>query len=655
MEDGPYFKGIMDVFQESLILFGQRGVILGVNTSFCQLLGWEREQLEGLTPDYHFVPEDQRGRLYTWMGNAQALQNPLDLEFLSRDGKRLAVTLEPSWLTAKEGTDALAVLVGMQEETSNRRKAYLADSLLENLDQAVISTSVVGIVRSWNRAAEKIYGIEKSKAIGKPVKQIVPQERVEELHSWLEKMYASGKPSHRKTSNVRANGDLFAADMSICPIFSDSGSILGICLIVRDISQESALEMRFRRMEKELLENQRAKSLADITSGIATANNNILQVLSGQVSGLLATLPSSDSLYPRLEHIDQAVNKLVNFNKNLIEFTRGGQAMYENGNLEVTNPGEVLRSVVEICRDTFPPTITIIEKFSKASLPLAIDSTELKQLVMNLMSNARDALPKGGVIELVLEKADIGDRGEILKIPVSPGDYMMIQVKDNGEGVAPKMLSRLFDPMSSTKGAEKGHGFGLYYVRNIVKKRKGYIEAIPGIPRGTTFEVYLPVSAPKETKSPSQSQGTLERGNETVLLVDDEELIISMGESILKSLGYQVIVAHNGLEAVQTVEKRRADIDVVVMDVIMPKMDGLEALRKIKQRAADLPVVISTGFADIAPMGDIKKAGADQILLKPYKIDDLASMLKEVFKKKYSGDGDSDDELVLLDPDEWNE
>ncbi len=653
MEEGPYFKGIIDVFQESLVLFGQRGVILGANASFSRLVGWQQEELEGQTPDYPFIPDDQRNRLYTWMGDAQALQNPLNIELLRNDDTRIPVTFEPSWLSARDGTDALAVLVGTQEEISQRRKAYLADSILENIDQAVISTSVVGIVRSWNRMAEKMYGIEKENAIGKPVKQIVPSERVEELHSWLEKMYASGLPSHRKTTHVRANGDLFAVDMSISPIVSDSGSILGICLIVRDISHESAIETRYKRMEKELLEAQRAKSLADITSGIATANNNILQVLSGEVSGLLATVPGTDTLYPRLEHIDKAVNKLINFNKNLIEFTRGGQAMYENGDREVTNPGEVLRSVVEICRGTFPPTITIVEKFTDSTLPLSIDSTELKQLVMNLMTNARDALPKGGVIELVLEKADIGERGEILKIPVSPGDYMLIQIKDNGEGVSPKMLSRLFDPMSSTKGSDKGHGFGLYYVRNIVRKRKGYIEAIPGIPRGTTFEVYLPVSTPKDVKSTSKSQAVLERGAETVLLVDDEELIISMGESILKSLGYKVIIAHNGLEAVQTVDSRRDEIDAVVMDVIMPKMDGLEALRKIKQRFSNLPVVISTGFADIAPMTDIKKAGADQILLKPYKIDDLAAMLKEIFKKKHAAREESDEELVLLDPSEW--
>lgn len=380
-----------------------------------------------------------------------------------------------------------------------------------------------------------------------------------------------------------------------------------------------------KKMEEALARSQKMEAIGTLAGGIAHDFNNLLMGIQGH-SSLIAV--DSEPSHPHAVHaaaIDKHVKSAANLTRQLLGFVRGGK--YE---IKPININELLESSAEMFGRTHKE-IRIQTKTAPGPLVVEADKQQIEQVLLNIYINALQAMPGGGDLFLNTQLVDF-DEENFRTYQLSPGNYVKISVTDTGVGIGEDILQKVFDPFFTTKEKSRGTGLGLASAYGIIKNHGGAITVYSEVGRGTTFNLYLPLSQ-RKTEVETTKAIKLVGGKETILLVDDEKMIIEVGKAILERLGYRVITAENGEAALAEILQENSKIDLVILDLVMPGIDGGATFDRIRQISPTLPVLLSSGYSINGQAADILERGCNGFIQKPFDINTLDKKIRSVLQR----------------------
>ena len=392
---------------------------------------------------------------------------------------------------------------------------------------------------------------------------------------------------------------------------------------------ERKVEERTRQvkeLQKQYQQAQKLESIGTLAGGIAHNFNNLLMGIQGNASLMLAETNSGHPYFEKLKTIQKLVRNGSRLTRQLLGYAREGR--YEIKAIS-------LNQLVRETSDTFSTTrkeISIHQELADDLYAIEADQGQIEQVFLNLYVNAAEAMPQGGKLLLKTMNVTHEDMKDKCYKP-KQGNYVLFSLTDTGVGMDRKTMERIFEPFFTSRGLGKGTGLGLASVYGTVKAHGGYIDVYSEKGHGATFEIYLPAIG-MNLKKEKNAATDLMKGRETVLLVDDEDVVADVGEQMLRKLGYEVLVAMSGKEAIEYYEPKRDKIDMVILDMIMPGMNGGEVYDRIKEINPHAKILLSSGYSIDGQAADILKRGCDGFIQKPFSMEVLSGRIRKILEKR---------------------
>lgn len=498
------------------------------------------------------------------------------------------------------------------------RFAWLA-AVVEYTDDAIITKNMDGVILSWNKGAERLFGYREEEVLGKPVTILIPAELLSEEGQFLQKLSQGEHIDHYETVRLAKDGSHKNVSLTVSPIMSKSGEVIGASKIARDITLR-------KQLEAQLLQSQRMEAIGQLAGGVAHDFNNILQVIMGYGSIMLMDENLDDEQKEKIENILVSADKASQLTKSLLAFSRKQVMKIKKANLN-TIVLHIQKFLVRIIGEDVQLKLIVNEP----ELPVCVDSGQVDQVLINLATNARDAMPKGGLLTIETTIKDIDEHVEHAHGIIAPGRYACITVSDTGNGMDKETSAKIFEPFFTTKDVGKGTGLGMAIVHGIVKQHNGYITAYSEPGHGTTFKVYLPLAeAGQVTDEEKVAQAMPRRGTETILLAEDDETVRELEASLLKNFGYEVISAVDGQDAVEKFIANRESIKLILMDVIMPRKNGKEVYAEISQLQPGVKVLFASGYTAEFIQNRGAWGESVNLLMKPVQPMELLRTVREI-------------------------
>jgi PAS domain S-box-containing protein len=391
-----------------------------------------------------------------------------------------------------------------------------------------------------------------------------------------------------------------------------------VLAVARDVSER-------RQLQEQLLQSQKMEAIGQLAGGVAHDFNNILMVVMGLADMLLADDQLAEPHKTKVAQIMSSADKAAQLTSRLLSFSRK-----QTVHLRMTDLYGLITNMQRFLERIIGEDIQLQTSVPDQSLYLNLDAGQIEQVLLNLVTNARDAMPKGGTVRIEAAAQEVEHCFVDVDGPTKPGRYAVVSVSDGGVGMDDKTRQKIFEPFYTTKDPGKGTGLGLSIVYGIVKQHQGFINVYsePGL--GTTFRIYLPMTAAEPAQAAGERLLPARGGNETILVAEDEQALRQLMEAILSGYGYRVLLAADGGEAIATVRQYGAKIDLVLMDVIMPGVNGKEAFEVIHAARPELPVLFMSGYTkDIIDSRGLVDAGAE-LLMKPLQPQQLLRKVREI-------------------------
>jgi two-component system cell cycle sensor histidine kinase/response regulator CckA len=596
------------------------------------LLGtaWRTLQIEAVTDlpgDARFI----RRALAEKAGHHEAVAVPVHLE-----GRVAGVLLFSFWQSGEMDADLLRLLDllarqlagfwARKEAESQQRAAedQLREqgALLDNAQEAIVVHGLDGRVTSWNKGAERLYGLPGRDVVGREASTVLYLGSPRELAQARATVASDGTWAGVLHQRTRANKEV-TVQSHWTLLRDDSGSPRAILIVNTDITEAHRLEAKFLRL-------QRLESLGFLVSGIAHDLNNVLSPLV-MASQVLHGKVTDDRGRRMLEVVDASATRAADLVRQMLSFARGNE-----GERTFVQPRHVLRDVEQMMRESLPKSIQIVTEAGPDLWNLHADATQLHQVLLNLCVNARDALPTGGRIQIRAVNTTLDASYAAMRPECRPGPHVVFTVSDTGTGIPPEVLERIFEPFFTTKAEGKGTGLGLSTVAGIVKSHGGFLEVDSEPDQGSAFRVYLPArpASAEEAMGPIPAEAAVGRG-ETVLLVDDEAAIRDITTEALESLGYAILTAGDGAEGVALYAMHRARVSIVVTDMDMPVMDGASLIHALRRMNPAVRIVATSGLKENETVARL--SGALGFVAKPYTIPRLVVTVRRVLDEGTSG------------------
>jgi two-component system cell cycle sensor histidine kinase/response regulator CckA len=519
----------------------------------------------------------------------------------------------------KSGTDeAVSIIRNVSERVAAEQALRESESKFRNLsEQSMTGIYLIqdDVFRYVNKQFAEIFGYREEEIIGKkgPGDLAHGGDRPTVQENIEKRITGEVDSMHYEFRGTKSNGESVSVEVyGSRTTYQGKPAIIGTLL---DISDR-------KRLETQLIQSEKMKAIGTLAGGIAHDFNNILMAIQGYTSLMLHLLDPGHAHYVKLKGIEELVTSGSDLTKQLLAFASGGT--YE---IRAADLNEIVRKTSNMFART-RKEITIQVHYDSEDPVVDVDSGQIEQMLLNLYVNAWQATPGGGTLILTTENVVL-DRKFVRPFSVKPGKFAKISVTDSGMGMDEKTRERIFEPFFTTKKRDRGTGLGLASVYNIVVGHGGIIqvESEPG--RGTTFYIYLPLSKRTVEKAAPVSQTVL-KGKETVLLVDDEETVITVSRDMLEALGYSVLVAGSGQEACEVYRNNRELVDLVILDVIMPDMGGEETFIQLSRIDPSVCVILSSGYSLDGIATKIMDRGCRAFIQKPFTINVLSQKLREV-------------------------
>jgi len=532
------------------------------------------------------------------------------------------------WLWARgnvyvdEGGEPLRV-AGIILDITARKQAEMETerlaSIVASSNDAIVGMHLNGIITSWNRSAQNIFGHTAEDIVGASIMQITPPDQQAEETRRMESVARGESVERLETIRITKDGRRIEVSLTMSPIWDTNGAVIGISKVARDISEQ-------KRLERQLLRAQRLESIGTLAGGIAHDLNNVLTPIMLSLELLKRSSPDQESreLISVIEGSTRRGSEMV---RQVLSSARGAKG--QRLEIDVAN---LILEVKKIAKDTFLKHIAIQTVVPANVWRVIGDATQLHQVLLNLCVNARDAMPNGGQLIMTAENVTINAHDEDFNSDVDAGVYVVLRVEDSGTGILPDVLDRIFDPFFTTKGVGHGTGLGLSTSMGIVKSHGGFIRVHSEPERGSTFDVYIPARAATsvDVGAPAPAPAAapeLPRGHgELVLVVDDEPAVRQITQLTLEAFGYRVLVAVDGSDAVAVYARRGDEIAVVLTDMMMPVMDGPATIRVLRKMNPLVRIIAASGLDANAYGAGL---GITHVLPKPYAADRLLTTLRD--------------------------
>jgi PAS domain S-box-containing protein len=478
-------------------------------------------------------------------------------------------------------------------------------------DYALYMLDPSGVVTSWNVGGQRIKGYSPREIVGQHFSRFYTEaDRTGGKPQRALKIAREQGRYEEEGWRVRKDGTFFWASVIIDPI-RENGKLIGFAKITRDITERREAELKLAQVQKQLAESQKLDALGQLTGGVAHDFNNLLMIISGSIHTLKKGIGSDAKLQRAVSAIEAAAKRGAALTSQLLTFARR-----QSVNPQVVNLAERINAVRDVLDTGVGGAVRLEFDVNRSIWPVMVDVAELETALINLVINARDAMPAGGTIMIAAHNQDSS-------AATGEGDYVAITVRDWGVGIPPDLLDKIFDPFFTTKPIGKGTGLGLSQVHGFAHQAGGRVNVTSKLGKGTQVTILLP----RAHASPrvDRVDGVKGNGSGTVLLVEDNPDVASVSISLLEQLGYSVRTVADAETALREID--RDSVDLVFSDIVMPgKMDGLAFAQRVREIRPNLPVLLATGYSDAAA----NVRGDFPILRKPYEIHQLSQAIAKL-------------------------
>jgi two-component system cell cycle sensor histidine kinase/response regulator CckA len=501
-------------------------------------------------------------------------------------------------------------------------QSHLA-AIVEFSDDAIISKTLDGIVLTWNAGAERLYGYSAAEAKGQPLTFLLPAGHLDEEVEILDRIKRGDRVDHVERVRQRKDGRQINVSLTISPIKDSSGQIVAISHTARDTTE-------YRRMEEAMRRTQRLESLGVLAGGVAHDFNNLLTTIMGNVTLALDAIRPTSPDRLLLDEIARASKTAADLTRQLLAYAGKGRFL-----VEAINLSQLVRDISTLVQTSIPKNVQLRLSLADDLPPVEVDTSQVQQVVMNLVINAGEAIGEHvGTILLTTEQQDVDEHYiEAYFAPgeLEPGKYVVLEVNDSGSGMDEPTKGKIFDPFFTTK--KMGRGLGLSAVQGIVRGHKGAMRVYSTPGKGTTFKVLLPATSLPLSRRESSEDSVEPQGSGRILIVDDEAGVRRLLKAILERRGYSVITAADGAQAIDVFKREGSQIDLVLLDLTMPIMSGEETFRELHRMRPNTPVLLSSGFNESETVQRFSGKGLAGFVQKPYTARQVTEIIRQTLSR----------------------
>ena len=632
MSEAVLSSELLEALPDAIVAVDREGTIVQVNSQTLALFGYSRGELVGqkveiLVPESYRPQHHQHREKFAEIPKTRRMGADLDLYGRRRNGSQFPVEISLSPVSTEKGMFVLSAIRDISdrkriaeelrranEELHRRTAEQLGEyrsrlaSIIDSSEDAIIGKGLDGIITSWNKGAERVYGYTPEEVVGKHISILAPSDRPDEIPEILKKIARGESVEHYESVRVTKDGQPLNVSISVSPLRDAKGEVVGASAIARDITAQ-------RKAEGQLHQSQKMEAIGRLAGGVAHDFNNILAIISACTEFLRDRIDRAAESSQYVENIQKSIERGSSLTRQLLTFSRSSVIRPR-----VLDLNERLKDVGKLLRPLMGDDVDILIVSKSPAAVVEADPGQLDQIVVNLAVNARDAMPHGGkfILETRSEKVDEAFAEQHQNM--APGKYVLLAVSDTGSGMDEATVARIFEPFFTTKEVGKGNGLGLATVYGIVKQSAGHILVYSELGHGTTFKIYLPsadhkiglASKPEvETVSPKR-QGT------TILLVEDDEIMRRLTRQLLQEHGYTIVEADDGKSALEWVASHAGPIDLLLTDVVMRRMSGPELVERLNASHPNLKVVYMSGYTgELIAEREVLKRGVT-LLEKPF-------------------------------------
>jgi PAS domain S-box-containing protein len=602
------YRRIVETTSEGVWLIDADSKTTYVNERLAEMFGYQRSDMLGLSV-FDFVDDEVRSQLQAHLDRRRAgVAETHELRYRKKDGSSRwgLVKTNPLFDAAGRYEGGLALLTDITERWQTETARNQLAALVSSSEDAITGTDLHGVITSWNRGAERLYGYSADEVIGRNLEFLVPPEVWEAEQELRGSVQGGEAVAAHETVRLHKDGSRVEVSLAVWPVRDSLGRLLGSGRLARDLTERRKAEALLERSQRQLLQSQKMEAVGNLAGGVAHDFNNFLSLILTFSSFALESSPPGSPAHADIEQVVSAAQKAADLTRQLLTFS--SQGIVEP---QVLDLGQRISNLQTLLARLLGENVRLRIHAPPEPLLIYADPVQIDQVVMNLALNARDSMPEGGPLLIETGLAQLDADYAAAHPDVTPGAYVVLTVTDEGTGIAPATLDRIFEPFFTTKPKGKGSGLGLSTVFGIVKQAGGHVAVSTALGEGTTFRIYFPRPA-RSTLRPSIAalHSTALGGSETVLVVEDDDTLRGALRTVLVKHGYRVLEAQNGSEALMISENFQLPIHLLLTDVIMPRMSGRELVRQLLAERAGLKVLFMSGYAeDLALTEGMLEAG----------------------------------------------
>lgn len=619
-------RAITDSARDAILMMDAGGRISFWNPAAEHIFGYTREEAIGREL-HRFLAPERFLKMYTAVferfrstGQGRAAGRTVELQALRNNGEEFPIELSLSAIKLEDGWHSVGIIRDITErrraEEDLRASEKKYRSVIENIQDVFYRSDASGLLLMGSPSGARMFGYDSAdEMIGLLLDDfwVDPAGRLQ----LIDQIKAKGSVKDFEAVLKKKDGTTFNASLTTQFYYDDDGNFLGTEGIIRDITDRKLLETQ-------LLQAHKMEAIGTLAGGIAHDFNNLLMGIQGYASLMLYGMDPADPHFQKLKNIEEIVSKGSDLTGQLLGFAQGGK--YEVKSADIN--GLIARTA-----DMFGRTRKeiVMHRDLARNLPdVEIDQGQIEQVFVNLYLNAWQAMPGGGDIYLKTEIVLL-EKAHTMRYSAMPGKYVKVTVSDTGVGMDDTTQKRIFEPFFTTKEMGRGSGLGLASAYGVIKNHGGIIEVSSERGRGTTFTIYLPVTEKghaREKGAPVSPQ----KGSGTILVVDDQEMLLETSSEMLRMLGYNVITADSGQRAVDLYEGRKDTIDLVILDMIMPGLSGAATYDRLKEICPGVKVILSSGYSLDGEASHILERGCSGFIQKPFSMETLSKKVKEILE-----------------------